>query len=414
LGYDLDVITKNRPAHSQVAEFIQSHSKLFVEGELDPQHNLVVNRRVGEGHETIIELWGPDNAEPEDLENVVVQTIKPPYWLLRITVPAVQKDTLQLAEEIAAYIARSCEGVVYDPQAGAITWPKAKFENSPKSLGRERIRALALNWYLPSSQASISMARNFLRTVGSLCPEAFPSRFGLYHPLQGKMKSGEEQPFLDMVGSILQKGRADMLELRSRRPCFGGILWIPRTRGDRPQNIRMSDYVNLVLDFDGRVIESDPEWLERIVELFHQLASSLKAFYANAYVQRRVFASRGSLSYDGQSERYPRPMGRWVGIPSVPYWLSWFGPPYFLMVRDTLKGSTVSQFQDGILVRIGSKPQDLDQLQNSHLNLPPYLVSDMKLVSHQIKFPNGKTMLDDRWEASPAKVVPDIGSVAQS
>jgi len=408
LTYDLEVVTKRRPEHSHLVEFIRPHPGLFLDGKLaSSESNVAVGRKTEMGVEAILELWGPDRAQSEDLEDVVNQMIQPPYWLVRITVPAAQEDTLQLAEAIATHIAQRCEGVVYDPQAGSMVWPKVKFASPSRSSGSDRVRVVRLGWYSPSSQVSTSMARTFLRTVGRLCPQALPVRFGTYHPLQGRLKTGEEQPFLDSVEEVIQKGRSEMLELRAKSPCFGGILWIP-SRGDDTGKIQRARDVHLALDFDGRIIESDSDWCEKLVVLFVELARNLKAFYANGYVERGVFASRRGLGYDGESEQYPTPAGRWKGIPSVPYWLSWFGDPYFPLVRGAPEGPEVFHFQDGVLVRLATKPQDLDGLQNTHLRLPPELVSDMKLVVAETKYPSGVTVRQNRWEASPAKVVPNL------
>jgi hypothetical protein len=408
LGYDLEVFTKKHPEHAHVAEFVDSHAGLSLEGKLEPpESNIIVSRMTDAGSEAIVEIWGPDNAESEDLADIVAETIRPPYWLVQVAAPAPQADTVKLAESIATHVAQRCDGIVYDPQAEAIVWPKVNVVSPSRSSRNERIRIVTLTWYLPASQASTSMARTFLRTVGNLCPRAVPTRFGVYHPLQGKLRPGEEQPFVDSVEEILQSERSDMIELRSKAPCFGGYLWIPSRRPDLGKMQRSRD-VTLELNFDGRVIESDPKSCEKIVELFVELARSLKAFYANGYVERGVFASRGGLGYDEESEQYPKPAGRWKGIPSVPYWLNWFGDPYFGLVKNALDSPEASHFEDGILIRLGAKPRDFDQLRNSHLRLPPELVSDMRINVVETRYPSGITMRHNEWEASLAKSVPDM------
>ena len=124
MGYDLEVFTKKRPEHAQVAEFVGSHAGLSLEGKLEsPKSNIIVGRMTDRGTEAIVEVWGPDKAESEDLEDIVAETLRPPCWLVQVTVPAPQVDTLKLAESMATHIAQSCDGIVYDPQAEAIVWP---------------------------------------------------------------------------------------------------------------------------------------------------------------------------------------------------------------------------------------------------------------------------------------------------
>ncbi len=408
LSHDLEIVTKEFPEHRRITEFIESRPGLALEGKLGPQEGNVTVRRKFKGVlESIIQVWGPDEAEPEDLADAITQAVKPPYWLVRITVPTAVKETVQLGEALAIHIAKGHGGVVYDPQAGSVIWPKMQVRPVSRSSDHERIRVVTLAWYLPPSQASTSMAQTFLQTTRRLCPEAVPVRFGLYHPLQGKLKTGEEQPFLDAVEQVLQKGRADMFELKAKAPSFGGMLWIP-DRNDDPEKSYPSNYVKLDLDFDGRVVESDSAWCDRIVSLFLDLARSLKAFYANSYVARGIFASRGGLGYDGISEHYPGPAGRWKGIPSVPYWLNWFGSSYLPLVKDALKAVGGLNFEDGVVVRLGTKPADFDQLRSSRLGLPPELVSDMRLVEEEIKFPTGRIVRNDKWEAKSAQVIPNL------
>jgi hypothetical protein len=61
-----------------------------------------------------------------------------------MTIPAAQEDTLQLAEAIATQIAHRCEGVVYNPQAESMVWPKVKFAFPSSSSRSERIRVVRL------------------------------------------------------------------------------------------------------------------------------------------------------------------------------------------------------------------------------------------------------------------------------
>ena len=407
MSYDFEIVVKKLPEQAHITEFILSHPELSIEGKLHSKGgNPIVNRRVADGIESIMEIWGPDKVEAEDLDDIVARTVKPPCWLVRITVPAAEKDTVSLAEAMSIHIAQRCGGAVYDPQAEAMVWPKVNFRSSPLPRN-EAIRVVDLGWYLPPSQSSVSMAQTFLRTTGRLCPQALPVRFGVYHPLQGKLRPGDEQPFLDAIEEIVREGHAEMLELKSKTPCLGGTLWFPSRRND-PRMSGTSNYVDLKMSFDGRVVESDSQWCERIVSLFIELAANLKAFYGHGYVERGVFASRRGLGYGAESEHYPTPAGRWRGIPSVPYWLNWFGGPYFPLLEGSLRGGEVSRFPNGVLARFGSKPMDLDGLRNSRLSVPLDLVSEMRRAVKETRFPSGLVHRHEYWETNPAKFVPDI------
>jgi hypothetical protein len=163
LSHDLEIVTKEFPEHRRITEFIESRPGLALEGKLGPQEgNLTVSRKFKGVLESIIQVWGPDEAEPEDLADAITQAVKPPYWLVRITVPTAVKETVQLGEALAIHIAKGHGGLVYDPQAGSVIWPKMQVRPVSRSSDHERIRVVTLAWYLPPSQASTSMAQTFL------------------------------------------------------------------------------------------------------------------------------------------------------------------------------------------------------------------------------------------------------------
>ena len=125
MTYDLEVVTKRRPEHSHLMEFIRPHVGLFLDDKLaSSRSNITISRKTDLGVEAILEIWGPDRAQSEDLEDVVTQTIQLTLLAGSIPIPAAQEDTLRLAEAIATPIARRCERVVYHPQAQSIVWPK--------------------------------------------------------------------------------------------------------------------------------------------------------------------------------------------------------------------------------------------------------------------------------------------------
>ncbi len=408
MSHDLEIVTKECPEHRRITEFIESRPGLALEGKLGPQEGNVTVRRKFKGVlESIIQVWGPDEAEPEDLADAITQAVKPPYWLVRITVPTAVKETVQLGEALAIHIAKGHGGVVYDPQAGSVIWPKMQVRPVSRSSDHERIRVVTLAWYLPSSQASTSMAQTFLQTTRRLCPEAVPVRFGLYHPLQGKLKTGEEQPFLDAVEQVLQKGRADMFELKAKAPSFSGMLWIP-DRNDDPEKSYSSNYVKLDLDFDGRVVESDSGWCDRIVSLFLDLAMEPQSILCeqlrrtgNFRVSRRSWIRRNKRALSGPCGTLERNTLGAVLVELVRQSLP-------SSRKDALKAVGGLNFEDGVLVRLGTKPADFDQLRSSRLGLPPELVSDMRLVEEEIKFSTGRIVRNDKWEAKSAQVIPNL------
>jgi len=74
-------------------------------------------------------VWGSSRVESEDLEQEVISLVQPPRWLVQISVPA--EDDITNAEALASHIAQRCKGVVYDPQADGVIWPKLVAKTGP-------------------------------------------------------------------------------------------------------------------------------------------------------------------------------------------------------------------------------------------------------------------------------------------
>ncbi|TMI29511.1 hypothetical protein E6H29_11205 [Candidatus Bathyarchaeota archaeon] len=382
MSHDLEIVTSIKPVHFLLEKFIATRNNLTIQGKLGSDAgNVIVYRKERNALVASFEIWGPSKAESEDLEESVVSIVQPPRWVTQISVPAGgEKDDRTSAEELARYISERCTGVVYDPQVAAVTWPKVSDQRPSMRSQKERIRLVKLDWYLPKGQASESMAHTLLRYLREICPEALPVRFGSYEPLQGRI-------------------------FQCKSPCFAGQIFTPRRNVVKESPILQEVHVSL--DFDGRVLQTKGEWCDKIVTLFGELAKYLKAFYACAYIERGVIASRRGLGYDGESEHYPLPRGRWVGVPSTPTWLSWFGGPYKSLVEESLKGAGCESSPEGILVRIGPWPMDLDELQGKMVRLPDELVAKMEQRVKETKTKTTTFRWVD-WEATPAGFIPRL------
>src|SRR5216117_526805 len=161
LSYDLEIIVRIKPEHSLLEDFIASRNSLTIGGRLGSDSgNVIVYRKEGNESVPSFEVWGPSRVEIEDLEQVVISLVQPPCWLVQVSVPA--GDDITNGEALARHIAHRCKGVVYDPQAGGVVWPKPRAKRQPILPQEEKIRLVNLGWYLPRSVASLSMARNLL------------------------------------------------------------------------------------------------------------------------------------------------------------------------------------------------------------------------------------------------------------
>ena len=112
-----------------------------------------------------------------------------------------------------------------------------------------------------------------------MCPEALPTRFGTFEPLQHRLDSNDES-FLKMWEEVSNVEYGDLFFWSAKRPCFGGNISFPDKRDKfRPPGAERS--IHLSMDFDKRALHADAAWCETIVQLFVELARKLKAFYAS-------------------------------------------------------------------------------------------------------------------------------------
>jgi hypothetical protein len=125
-------------------------------------------------------------------------------------------------------------------------------------------------------------------------------------------------------------------------------------------------------DFEPLQERMEPGRQDEFIRFWRQHVEA-DAVYAAGWVARNIIASGRGLWYDGQSESFAdfTPLrGRWLGVPPVPAWLSWFGAPY----RDRL-GGTGERVGRGIVIRVGERPRAVPELASDFPQLPTELVA---------------------------------------
>ncbi len=151
-------------------------------------------------------------------------------------------------------------------------------------------------------------------------------------------------------------------------------MWFPDRRDIfKPDGVERA--ININLSFDGRALHGDLRWSETVVNLFTQIARRLKSFYALGYVQREVIANRG-ISFDGRSEPSPTYPGMWwLGLTDKPTWLVWFGAGYGHEIGQHLDPTKIEKYPEGLIIRNGPEPMDIDQLRKTFPSLPSFLIA---------------------------------------
>ncbi len=131
MSYDIEVATSRKIPWSLVAAYLRRH-KLESSGSFSQTGGLLEVSRQDKGEdEYLFDLSVPQGVRPRDLVQDFSQfsgAVRDPRWLLGIGVSGFDDDGIREAVAFARYLARHCEGAVFDGQAGGIIWPAGKRE----------------------------------------------------------------------------------------------------------------------------------------------------------------------------------------------------------------------------------------------------------------------------------------------
>jgi len=170
-----------------------------------------------------------------------------------------------------------------------------------------------LEWYVEAGRWADAPAA-LLGVLARRCPEALPTRYGVFEPPQGRYDPAAPDAYTALA-------RDDSAFWFASRPFFGGHT-SPPERGDSGQ---------IGLDVDWRVLEADPRWRETVADLFAAAAVALGAFYAEGWVEPGwEVSSNNRLWISAGRKTRGSALGRdgWQGLPAEPAWLTWFGGRY--------------------------------------------------------------------------------------
>ena len=309
---------------------------------------------------------GPVAAEPDDLAEPLAAAVLAPHWLTTVSVShEASTRRRELARSLARRLAQEHDGAAYDPQEDLVIHPRGR----PKRVAAgkaEKTSIVRLEWYVAAERWAAAPAA-LVRVVARRCPEALPTRFGGFEPLQERY---EPAAFADFAAE------QDTFWLASR-PSFGGHA-LPPDRGTG----------RLGLDVDWRVLEADPRWRETVAGLFAAAAAALGAFYGEAWVEPGWNVSLNNrLSVPAGRKTRGSALGRdgWAGLPAEPAWLTWFGgeyrepvaaalrragPPRRRLRRSATAAPDLDLRPEGLLVRLAEQPR----AKLPPLPLPPELV----------------------------------------
>lgn len=351
-------------------------SKTGITVEINPdEDNVWLMMASTDGPSPAVSVWGPYSVEPEDVEESVLDVVSAPKWVWQINVSMGSPgNSIDIAKELCCFLAKKGKGAAYDLQEGKIFFPRPSWFSRFRPAKRKvvdvppvRIDLIELEFFLPFSRVKAETAQELLDILREYCPAAVPTRFGLFEPLQYRLESGNDKPFTKLWTKELSTKHGGSFFWKAASPCLGGHVFFSDRREDPPNP--PSSYMRqhcLKLSFDGRALVPDSQWTGTVIELFNTLAKRLNAYYAACYVIRDAGLEQTNVVYlTGKTESYSITSGFWwVGLSSIPTWLTWFGPGYAELVAPHL---TNCQFvkessPSGIFLQMGPEPMNRDQL----------------------------------------------------
>jgi hypothetical protein len=389
MSLDLQIAVSTKVASDEITTFLHS-KKLQVTNAMEPLDTVGSSYGLATMHggemEHLCTVYGPLHVEEEDLDDELAAMLLAPRWLYQINYSAsLPERSVKRIEAVAKYIAKVGDGAVQDPQLGKIIWPRAR----PKRFVQKRDEPigpmLELAFFLPACGSGSELMRAYIKCCRRFLPEALPTRYGTYEPMQHRLgEEGSDEPLLDFAEAESHVEYGGSFFWKSKRPFSDGSVFF----GDRrigsyqisysqdPDRHRIRPMTLIIADVSAAPAQRSKQWADAICNFFVAVSRATCAFHASASISERVW--RGPS---------------WIGIPETPTWLSWYGGPY----RDAVSGDGPDTvvYEEGAFVRRGEHPVELEHAGEHPVQPPPRLVGFYKTSRHRIadeipdSFPRG-------------------------
>lgn len=371
MSLDLTVFSPDRPDVAAVVARVVPE-EVRVEGEPGAEREpwLALTRVTRSAERHLCSVDGPLEAEDEDAPPDVASVLLAVRWTIQITMPAsLTQAEHRIVTRLARALADDGRGVVHDPQADVIAWPRnpeavrrveAADDDSDETRGQVELE-LALPRHLTATDAHALLA-----ILREMLPEAVPVRFGDYEPPQGRLGRDGDDAFAAMWDGTTS------LFWRGQRPFEWGHVSLRRGWGSAlPEAEREARRPVLggrkAFETDGLSLEfradlaGDPVWLGALRALFVRLCEELRPFFAAA------FTTPGPDDEDVVLQgRY------WLGVPPLRFWLVYAGAPYApLIPADHPSARRVG---DGVLVELADRPDDWEAIDRRAIPWPAEVV----------------------------------------
>ncbi len=148
---------------------------------------VTIERPLRDGFVYAATLEGPFAVEPEDLPATVLDRGIGIRVMYQLNVEGSSRPSAHAVQPLAREIARTCEGIVYDPQRDAVTWPPGGTRKSDAPRGK-LVDLVEFAWFVRREDRPGDLAGALFDTIAARIPEALPRRFGTYEPPQHNLE----------------------------------------------------------------------------------------------------------------------------------------------------------------------------------------------------------------------------------
>ena len=259
MSYDIEIGTAEPPPHEAIDTWAQQSG-----------HSL----DDGAGSGTCSGSRDPCPPTPADaFAPEIAAACEAPRWRTSLSVPfTAPEEAVELARELARFMAMAHEGAAFDLQARELLWP-LKREPAPLPPPEELTSLVRLEWLIVAERWERAPSA-LMDAIGRQLPEALPLNYGYYEPYEHAFEPETLRALHPRRGPEYDSGF-----WKARWPSFGGHWFYEPEFG----------IGTLQLSFDLRGLD-----VERVVELF---TAAARTWAPSSPPRRWTRATRSSRAH---------------------------------------------------------------------------------------------------------------------
>lgn len=362
---------------SWVEEFLKGRKDFQCIRDSGDREKLTVRERNLFGsYSKCLEVLGEMPVLPGAIFRSLLEAMASPRFVLNVkTVADSSERTNTLAELLARQLADRGLGVVLDCNLGQISYICPSAEPPANLVSPDKKQLLEIEWSIGGKTKPKDFMPKVLTLWQKLEPRFLPLQYGIDGEIDCPISGNN---YDQLIKKLERKPKEPPLAVRwyGESPVqFGSFRHAEDETGYKRLPARFRPRHLLTLQIDMVPFEKEADFSAKFQEFFRQTAIEANAFFASAIVIRTGNAASGWPQYI--VDDYSLSVGPWwEGLPSLPYWLGWYGSSYYPLVKESLASVPEAREypEQGILLKLDDFPQNLSQLTGKFPDLPKELI----------------------------------------